>query len=271
MIHVHFDPRELIGPNKDWWDDWKRRAEGAINAAIADMEANQTHSFRSEIWRELKEWLLQNVFQKKCAYCESVITATSFGDAEHYRPKGKVTVKGRDIEGHPGYYWLAYHWKNLVPACQRCNSDHGKLTQFPVAKRHVRTHLEGLDPDSLDKLEEPLILHPYNDNPDDDPRNHIQFGLRGIAAARKGSQRGKETVKTCNLNRGDLLELRQEAQQAGCRYFWSLVIGSRSAAIAKYKESLQTGSKPYSAAVLDFITLKLSEVDSTWESNQTRT
>ena len=37
-----------------------------INAAIADMEANQTHSFRSEIWRELKEWLLQNVFHKKC-------------------------------------------------------------------------------------------------------------------------------------------------------------------------------------------------------------
>ncbi len=256
MISVKFDPTQLEGAEKDWWDRWQRRAEAAIDGAIADMEANRPHTFKSEIWRELKEWLLDNVFHKKCAYCESKITATSFGDAEHYRPKGKVTVKGQTVEGHRGYYWLAYHWKNLIPACQRCNSDLGKLTQFPVAKKHIQRHEKGrADPDALDALEEPLLLHPYRD----DPRKHLQFGLRGIIAPRDGSVRGKETVEICSLYRDDLRSERQREQEAGWLRFLSLLMQTDPNAYKVYEGLLKTGSESYSAAVLDYIELRLEQ------------
>ena len=257
MISIKFDPTLLAGSQKVWWDRWQRRAETAIENAIADMEANRPNTFNSEIWRELKQWLLDNVFHKKCAYCESKITATSFGDAEHYRPKGKVTVKGQPIAGHGGYYWLAYHWKNLIAACQRCNSDFGKLTQFPVAKNHVPRHERGRpDPDALDVLEEPLLLHPYRD----EPRKHIQFALRGIVAARDGSLRGKETIEICSLSREDLRSERQREQEAGWLRFLSLAMQSEVEACKAYRRLLETGSESYSAAVLDYIELRLEQI-----------
>jgi uncharacterized protein (TIGR02646 family) len=262
MIQVDFDPRRLSGDDKAWWENWQARANAAIDAAIADMEAGRRHNFRSEIWSELKAWLLKHVFHGKCAYCESEISATSFGDAEHYRPKGKVTVKGQTIDDHPGYYWLAYHWKNLVPACQRCNSDRGKLTQFPVARQHVRTHLKGRDdPDALDHLEEPLLLNPYKD----DPRRHVQFGLRGIVAPRNGSIRGQETIAICQLNRDDLRELRQRAQEDGWRkYVVALLQADINASVSQFKRAIDAGSEPYSAAVMDFINLRMEEIRQSW-------
>ena len=108
---------------------------------------------KQEIWKDLKEWLLTNVFYERCAYCESPLEFDRYlGDAEHYRPKGSVTWKkdltspkvkarcnlpdGSEID-HPGYFWLAYDWWNLVPACSACNSGAGKVDQFPVRSSHL--------------------------------------------------------------------------------------------------------------------------------------
>ena len=66
-------------------------------------------------------------FFGKCAYCEDRIVSTQPGDIEHYRPKGCVTnedgsrvmvdANGGKKVPHPGYYWLAYEWTNLLYAC----------------------------------------------------------------------------------------------------------------------------------------------------------
>ena len=63
----------------------------------------------------------RRIDRERLIYCESPVTSTNFGDAEHYRPKKAVTDKKRDtvqygVVPHPGYYWLAYDWRNLLPA-----------------------------------------------------------------------------------------------------------------------------------------------------------
>src|SRR5262249_35649587 len=129
------------------WDAWAVRSERATTAIRNAHAAGQgPPPFNSDIWAELKAWLFTNVFNGRCAYCEGDVKATSFGDAEHWRPKGAVTEDGAPVraesgEEHPGYFWLAYEWRNLLPACQECNSGEaeykGKGTQFPICGTRV--------------------------------------------------------------------------------------------------------------------------------------
>lgn len=60
---------------------------------------------------------LNALFLGKCAYCESSIKAVEPTDIEHFRPKGRVA----ECPGHPGYWWLAAAWDNLLASCIDCN------------------------------------------------------------------------------------------------------------------------------------------------------
>src|SRR5712672_2186387 len=161
MIRVLFDPSSLNDPaQQQWRTDWKLRAESATDKALEAFEewlekksaTPFQYKFNNDIWKEVKDWLLENVFYEKCAYCERKISGY-YGDAEHYRPKGAVKYKNSSGEfeepsceflspvtgnilkvGHPGYFWLAYDWRNLVPACVYCNSGQGKNERFDIAK-----------------------------------------------------------------------------------------------------------------------------------------
>ena len=62
--------------------------------------------------------VLLNMFNGKCAYCESKITSIYNGDIEHFRPKGEIKEA---TPTKPGYYWLAAEWENLLFACPFCN------------------------------------------------------------------------------------------------------------------------------------------------------
>ncbi len=88
--------------------------------------------------------ILLKMFNGKCAYCESKITAIYNGDIEHFRPKGKIQNAN---PSRPGYFWLASEWENLLFACPFCNQTNthefrngnnieeavfGKLDQFPL-------------------------------------------------------------------------------------------------------------------------------------------
>ncbi|WP_314961798.1 hypothetical protein [Bradyrhizobium cosmicum] len=59
---------------------------------------------------------LEELFHGKCAYCESLYASQAPVDVEHYRPKGRV----KDEHAHPGYWWLASEWTNLLPASITC-------------------------------------------------------------------------------------------------------------------------------------------------------
>jgi len=307
MKKVEFDPSALTGAQKTWWDAWQAKADGATLAAIDAWEKGEEIKYKDAVWGELKEWLLDNVFHGKCAYCETL--APRFpGHAEHFRPKGRVDVRdpktGKSVPvsvewpngkvaTHPGYFWLAYHWKNLLPACQDCNSGRGKQNQFPLPGSKTPTlvpRLSGadakrlaararasvtfkeryyLDPDALDELETPQILNPYRD----DPHQHLRFGEGGIVAEVDGSARGAESIRVYQLRDDKLRADRQRQQKKAELIFKSqlsagILLGKPSEALAAAQKALaafQDGTEEYSVAALDYIELVKKELGAAFQ------
>jgi hypothetical protein len=152
-------------------------------------------------------------YHDKCAYCESAPGPTSELRIDHYRPKSEV--KGEP--SHPGYYWLAYEWSNLLPACDKCNT--AKLSSFPIAPTGKRVmnpvvyddggqlklnREECLVDSKTLKAEKPFLLHPEID----EPEKHLDFLPDGKIEGKSG--RGKWTIKLCDLNREKLVLARKK-------------------------------------------------------------
>lgn len=229
------------------FDEWKLRAAKAKQKAIdAHNAGKRPIKFNPSIWAELK-WHLFDLFHGKCAYCESKPQAVSTGDVEHYRPKAKVKEdpRGSNDDGHPGYYWLAYDVTNLLPSCESCNRNFGKMNRFPVTGRHAR------DEHNLSS-EEPLLLHPYDRNIN--PLEHLRFDELGAAVTHGNSIHGTSSITCYHLNRADLGEPRRTAIQE-VRQDWNTFIlrfaglGSGFVSQALFDE-LRVGIRAYSAAQL---------------------
>lgn len=129
----------------------------------------------------------------KCAYCEANFAGNASGDVEHFRPKAFSQQGKAAAKLYPGYYWLAYEWSNLLYACELCNRP-VKRNLFPLRDPATRARRP------IDDLaaEEPLLIDPAGP---DDPRDHIRFRNNkpyGI------TERGRETVKTMDLDRSQL-------------------------------------------------------------------
>ena len=130
----------------------------------------------------------------KCCYCERKL---SFGHVEHYRPKRAVKqAKGLPKE-HPGYYWLAYDWDNLLMSCPVCNTRKGIL--FPLADGTARARDHHVDVGE----EQPLLIHPVNN----DPRDHLRF--RG-EEPKPIKSTGTRTIEVLDLRGHNLQESRRE-------------------------------------------------------------
>jgi len=304
MIPIEFDPTSLTDPEKQqFWTAWLARAERATARAVSAFEdwlpvrtePNFKFEFDNDVWKDLKNWLLKNVFYQKCAYCERKISG-AHGDAEHYRPKGAVKtgskramcqipdpVNGGDLPlAHPGYFWLAYDWRNLLPACEFCNSGHGKNERFDNQNGYIAlTRLSQAEydalprsarplpskkwpgfyyptPASLDAAERPLLLNPLNAPPERNPRKHLCFGVRGIVAAVDNSPLGQNSIEVFQLEDEDLRQERQEAQEDfwddysdAMRKFKPQDPASYAAARQLLKE-YRAGAHPFSAAALDY-------------------
>lgn len=140
---------------------------------------------------------LMDAQHKKCCYCETMLPPASYGDVEHYRPKGAVQQDPGQHEEYPGYYWLAYDWNNLLVSCTPCNLR--KRTLFPLMDPHarVRSHHENLE------AEQPLFIHPAME----DPRHHIRFRRE---APEPFTPRGRVTIERLGLRHTKLEEERRE-------------------------------------------------------------
>lgn len=269
MRTITFDPATLTDPaSVKWWKAWQKRADKATDQALqrwgvwyqqpVGADGSRPTAFdpglQQAIWSDLKDWLNENVYYKHCAYCEGPLQYDRYGgDAEHFRPKGRVTVRAGDgstviahcklpdgsESQHPGYFWLAYDWRNLVPACAFCNSGFGKVDQFPVKATHVfhvdeatagfaagqtPARTDGfevprmarsyfLPPARLDSLESPLLLNPLNPDPSRDPSKHLSYGVLGAVVALDDSELGNKSIEVYELKREDLRLGRQKAQE----------------------------------------------------------
>ena len=85
----------------------------------------------------------------KCWYVECKNPGTD-DDIDHFRPKSGV----KEDATHPGYFWLAFDWKNLRLSCHRANRPRinpdgagtgGKAGHFPLVNAGARafTPVEG--------------------------------------------------------------------------------------------------------------------------------
>jgi len=219
-------------------DEWSAQVREETPAP-GQLLPKTAFSFREEIWQSLK-WHLFYLFYGKCAYCESKPLATEGGDVEHYRPKAKVD----EDENHPGYYWLAYDERNLLPSCELCNRPgRAKLTHFPVAGVHARdqAHLPS---------EQPLLLNPYEENVD--PFEHLEFNEVGSSQPHNASTRGAVSRDIYDLNRGFLKESRYQIMQ-GVEIEWNTRVSRYTSIVQAFRDlrvEILRGERAYSAAQL---------------------
>jgi hypothetical protein len=247
-----------------------------------------------KLWRKLRDQLFSHVTHYKCAYCETKVVRDT-GDTEHYRPKGRVSFKAMDSNNaeivevtapdgsqirHPGYFWLAFCWENLLPSCKRCNAILGKGSQFPIRQtKHIFLHkhtedsqlgddsIESsfwpgwyyLSSSALDALEDPMLLHPYNDN----PRNHLLFLESGLIVSRPGGdvEKANHSIQVFDLN-DELLRLERQKQQRLARQVYLARVGmlqkdgnslEDSYEKAYRGEELLSEDAVYSAAAMDAV------------------
>jgi uncharacterized protein (TIGR02646 family) len=138
---------------------------------------------------------LFNAQCRKCGYCEKREEQSKWREAEHYRPKSV-------------YWWLAWTWENLLFACMDCNREH-KKEQFPLVDEAQRLAAEQPAPGN----EQPLLIDPCD--PDIDPANEIEFRRQRVQRKERWTphgltERGRETVRICGLDRPSLLTMYEE-------------------------------------------------------------
>ncbi len=109
----------------------------------------------------------------KCALCEGRLGAQAYPQIEHY--------VSRKVDPD-----RAFEWKNLLPVCQICNTSKG----------HADHQGRLLKPDAEDP--EPFFWI----TPEGDLTPHPKLNAAGVI-------RATETIRLCNLNRGELRENRQ--------------------------------------------------------------
>lgn len=227
---------------------------------------------------------LNALFAGKCAYCETFYGACSPMDVEHYRPKGAV----REAPAHPGYWWLASHWENLLPSCPDCNRERshvqidsvvdvmqltadalaatslsGKKDSFPLRAGTPRAADEHTDVSS----EQPLLLNPC----EDDPSVHLRFVWQAhppcsLVAPQRGSLRGGASIAAYGLNRLGLVQARtallMQLEVLGCTALHLATLADRhadtdaeAAMLATLGEmiALAAPDRPYSAMVQSWL------------------
>ena len=205
MRNVSFDPETDLSPDDlVQWRAAVTRGERARDDVIRIKSNGKIAKFDATIWATFKRLMLASAYHNKCGYCETDTSAGAPYDADHWRPKGQVTRLGGEGETvpvpHPGYYWLAYSWQNIVPSCQRCNSER-KRTHFPIDRDYCTSHEGNLLPATLDASERPLLCHPSSTT--HPPEKHIGFDEFGRAFAIKNSSYGHHSIRVYGLDRLD--------------------------------------------------------------------
>ena len=220
---------------------------------------------------------LRRMFAWKCAYCERQLEKGSF-EVEHYRPKGHV--HGCD---HPGYWWLALEWTNLLPACAACNKGllqhlvtadmtvtqvealqatkatdlHGKATQFPVTFSRL------VAKNNDHSFEGPLLIDPTRTDPEPELswRSDCVFSVVEPADKPTGpSAMGAATIKCVALNRVDLVENRTQVLER---------LRTQRIQIMDSLEMAVEGAQPEQVkAAIDIALLRLNDMKLSGKSNQ---
>ncbi len=176
--------------------------KAAYDSAPQDYRSGAiTFKFERKIYaaKSVKNDLLKTQ-HKKCCFCEAKGTHVTYGDVEHFRPKGGFRQDPNDPLGRPGYYWRAYAWENLFFSCQICNQRY-KKNLFPLQDpaRRARSHHDD------HTKETPLLADPGTINPED----FISF-RQEYPYAIDDNDLGTRTIAVLGLDRETLAEDRRD-------------------------------------------------------------
>jgi hypothetical protein len=213
MIRVEFAP-----PQTEAWKKWVADAEKGRRNLLAEARKGKVQ-IDDALYKRQRQ-VLFDCFHNKCAYCELRFILSQTGDVEHFRPKaGVVGDDGKPVtrrnKKHPGYYWLAYDWHNLLPSCEKCNRPtrgrDGKLTgkgnRFPLLSGE---HSWSPEPAEM-AGEVPMLINPV----DEDPAQHLVLdtatGIMGYL-----TERGRVCIDLFGLNREGMPEARRERYRSVC-------------------------------------------------------
>lgn len=203
-------------PDSKIWKKWIQDCQEETKKAIDSVAKGEKPKINENLYKQknIKDSYFvctdSPPFYGRCAYCETPIADTQYVDIEHFRPKGGIkdengnVVNLKDENGidkgkpHLGYYWLAYNWQNLLPACEICNRRY-KSTIFPVIGQHAQLPNEEVN-------EKPLLINPISDLEEDNPENHLAVDTKtGIMYPVNESHRGAMCIKIFKLNERDQL------------------------------------------------------------------
>ncbi len=216
MIHIDFNEPQTRKWRR-WRTDCKRETDALIEAIENGVDADIKSLYRRKSIKDEVYFHKLGPFHGKCAYCECYITDFQHGNMEHFRPKQGVTdeddhsIRMTLADGtqadHPGYYWLAYHWRNLLPSCTDCNQPSvidgqklGKHSRFPILGAYA------VKDDEI-AAEHPLLIHPIEEEPADHLMVDTATGLM-----QNLSERGAMCIRIFGLNLRDRLpEKRKQA------------------------------------------------------------
>jgi 5-methylcytosine-specific restriction endonuclease McrA len=174
---------------------------------------------------------LAKLFERKCAYCESPLGGVSPVDTDRFRPAQEAMDLNGRVRDPDLYWWLAYEWENLYPACSACTR--AKATRFPV--RGARARAEARGP-ALEK-EHRLLLDPCADEPEEELRFERDGTVTGT------TERGAVSTEVFALNRPDLVEARRAVAE---RLLRQLVLETPEQA-ASERDRLAPSNEPYTA------------------------
>jgi hypothetical protein len=244
MIRIIFKEPETTA-----WQRWVKDCEAATNELKKAYE-NKKSIEVTDLYKRKKiktevYFAKEGPFRGRCAYCESYIADFQHGDIEHFRPKKAVTdehdapvllrtAEGEEME-HPGYYWLAYKWSNLLPSCITCNQPGGegvgKRNRFPVEGGKYAIKENEVNE------ERPLLFNPIDPN-DEDPEGHLGIDLdSGLMILKGGSKRADICIKVFGLNiRDQLVNERKSAMEEVKAKYAAIIFGGKETAVACRKD-----------------------------------
>lgn len=163
-------PRSLVSHAAVFTEQVRRRMGDDFVELDEVMVGFTSEAFDSSLYSnpEVRRALVES-HAGRCAYCETLINQSAYGDVEHFRPKAGYTVSPSPALFRPAYYDLAYDPRNLFLSCQLCNEAY-KQNEFPVIGSRV--------PEVTVDNEVPVLINPYRE----DPREYIRFNpLNGQA------------------------------------------------------------------------------------------
>jgi hypothetical protein len=219
-------PLPSNGPEFPLFADWQKAAQAARDQVLAEYhKTGQAPTVWVEtVWSEAAQAYLDQCFQEKCAFCETkktsllLLTKGQTIAVRHLRPIHPFTLDDDDpSQDHPGYFWLAYEWYNLVPACGGCvkrsdpplgGAPEGRFPMGGVPVMIVPDDPPDQWREVHDESEQPHVLDPYCGG----DTFFYDLGFNELGLLIGDTDRCQMTEQRFQLNRGTLVEARLAAR-----------------------------------------------------------